>query len=96
MTAKAGEVIVITGEYKNAGWLWGSKVSAAGVATSSSLLVPANYIAYLAPTQTAPAPSNPSLPTSLSASSRPTPMHSSLSQSAPREMPTTGPSSASS
>ncbi|KAJ1483468.1 hypothetical protein T484DRAFT_1800251 [Baffinella frigidus] len=43
LTAKAGETIVIAGEYKNAGWLWAYKMQPAGQPPPQYKLIPANY-----------------------------------------------------
>ena len=69
LTAMAGEVILIAGEYKNAGWLWGARII--NGQTGGFRLIPANYIEYqpdFAPNRstsslnssTLNAPSNPS------------------------------------
>lgn len=45
MSAMAGETILIAGEYKNAGWLWGARII--NGQAGSFRLIPANYIEYL-------------------------------------------------
>ena len=45
LSALAGETILIAGEYKNAGWLWGARII--NGQAGGFRLIPANYIEYL-------------------------------------------------
>lgn len=46
LTAMAGDELLIAGDYKNQGWVWGTRIAAVGGATMPYRLVPANYIQY--------------------------------------------------
>jgi hypothetical protein len=45
LSALAGETILIAGDYKNAGWLWGARII--NGQAGGFRLIPANYIEYL-------------------------------------------------
>jgi hypothetical protein len=46
LTAKAGDELLIAGDYKNQGWVWGAHVTNGGEPVMPYMLVPANYIQY--------------------------------------------------
>lgn len=49
LSAAAGDIIIIAGEYKNPGWVWASHVGLNGQAAGDYRLCPANYFTLLQP-----------------------------------------------
>ena len=54
LTAKAGDELLIAGNYKNQGWVWGAHIANGGEPVMPYRLVPANYIQYGEPSDKDP------------------------------------------